>query len=138
MSLTKVHEARQYLTDCSWSKVGTANQTLAEELTWPPSAPHGPRFAMRRLRSARATGGSYTNCRDTAKRGLLTRKSRHLWPSCAVFANKPALELVLSDAIRHIAGPTGDCMTTLPASDLDVGDVRREQFIGDGGHLGLL
>ena len=72
MSLTKAQAARRNLIDCSWSwsfssvKVRSANQTLAEEQPWPPSDPYGPCFAMRRLRSARATSGSYTNCWDTA------------------------------------------------------------------------
>ncbi|MEO3480740.1 IS3 family transposase, partial [Phaeobacter sp. CAU 1743] len=46
-----------------------ANQTLAEEQPWPPSGPRGPRFATKRLRSARANGGNYTNRWDTPGKG---------------------------------------------------------------------
>ncbi len=59
-----------------------AKQTLAEEQPWPPSGSRGPRFATRRLRSARATGGNYTNRWDTAPIRMPSgRQSEHV-PRC--------------------------------------------------------
>ena len=45
-----------------------------------------------------------------------------LWPTCPALADRPALELVLRNAVGHIAGSAGHCMTALPASDLNVSD----------------
>lgn len=67
------------------------------------------------------------------RRGF-ARISGHLWPACAALADRPALELVQSNAVRHVGEPAGHRMIALTASDLNVGDAGREQFINGRGH----
>jgi len=59
-------------------------------------------------------------------------KPRHLWPSCAALADRPALELVLADPSGNVSGHAGHCVTAFPASNLNAGDAGREQLIGAG------
>lgn len=55
---------------------------------------------------------------------------RNLGPACAAFADRATLELMLRDAVRHIAWQARYEAPAIPAFDFHMSDARQKQLVG--------
>lgn len=54
---------------------------------------------------------------------------RNLRPACAAFADRATLELMLRDAVRHIAWQARYEAPAIPAFDFHMSDARQKQLV---------